>query len=157
MAVRAGTADAALFGRLVKRKVSKAEPLVATGVTATREADINAMQQQVATARATEAAQQDLQGKAAALRALGQRMERARPPLPANTYGTEAGAPFRNKAQANAPANRKRVAKQINQETGKAVTAKSLEPVEVAGGWALRVKTPPTPTGSQAHPQERKT
>ena len=145
MAVRAGTADAALFGRLVKRKVSKAEPLVATGVTATREADINAMQQQVATARATEAAQQDLQGMAAALRALGQRMERARPPLPANTYGTEAGAPFRNKAQANAPANRKRVAKQINQETGKAVTAKDLEPVEVAGGWALRVKTPPTP------------
>jgi hypothetical protein len=144
-AVRAGTADAALFGRLAKRKVSKAEPLVATGVTATREADINAMQQQVAAARATEAAQQDLQGQAAALRALGQRMERARPPLPANTYGTAEGAPFRNKAQANAPANRKRVAEQITEETDQAVTAKDLEPVEVAGGWALRVKTPPTP------------
>lgn len=145
MAVRAGTADAALFGRLAKRKVRKAEPLVATGVTATREADINAMQQRVTVARAAEAAQRDLQGQAAALRALGQRMERARPPLPANTYGTEDGTPFRNKAQANAPTNRKRVAEQITQETDQAVTPKDLEPVEVAGGWALRVKAPPAP------------
>lgn len=105
----------------------------------------DAMQRQVATVRATEAAQRDLQGQAAALRALGQRMERARPPLPVNTYGTAEGAPFRNKAQANAPANRKRVAEQITEETDQAVTAKDLEPVEVAGGWALRVKTLPTP------------
>lgn len=159
MAVRAGEADADLFRRLAKRKVRKADPLVATGVTATREADINAMRQQVEAARAAEAAQRDLQGQAAALRALGQRMERVRPPLPANTYGTAEGQPFKSKAQANAPANRKRVAEQITDETDQRVTPKDLEATQVPGGWALRVKAaptpPPTPTPTPPAPKPK--
>ena len=78
------------------------------------------------------------------------RRQRAEPPtiitpLPPNTYGTAEGQPFKRKAQANAPANRKRVAEQITEETDQRVTPKDLEAIEVPGGWALRVKTPPPP------------
>jgi hypothetical protein len=79
------------------------------------------------------------------------RRQRAQPPtiitpLPPNTYGTEDGQPFKTKRQANAPANRKRVAEQITEETDQRVTPKDLEAIEVPGGWALRVKeTPPPP------------
>jgi hypothetical protein len=93
------------------------------------------------------------------------RRQAAEPPtiitaLPPNTYGTPDGQPFKKKAQANAPANRKRVAEQITEETDQRVTPKDLEPVEVPGGWALRIKTPPadgrtTPQEGAAKRRER--
>ena len=64
-------------------------------------------------------------------------------PLPPNTYGNAEGQPFKTKGQANAPANRKRVAEQITQETDQQVTTKDLAVVEVPRGWALQIKAPP--------------
>ena len=159
-ATRAGTADAELFGRLAKRRVSKSDPLVETGVTRTQpgpaRADTDAMRQQVEAARAAEEARRQLQGQEAQLRALGQRLERARPAapaaaaLPTGVLGTADGTPFKSQLAANG--QKKRVASREN------VPVSRLEAVEVPGGWGLRVlpETPTTPTPPKGAPRAPK-
>jgi hypothetical protein len=154
-AVRAGTADAELFGRLVKRRVGRAEPLVETGVTRTSPApptaELDAMRQRVEAARIAEQERRLVQGQAATLRNLSQRFGRipqpqrpaapaasAAPTLPPNTYGTKDGKPFTSALAANG--QRRNIAKRLG------VPVEQLEIIAVEGGFAVRVRPEPEPT-----------